>query len=90
MSNLWKERFKPSRIMPFEPMAEDFNKAWEWIFEKDESGEFIRAGLCLIVIREHSLKLRKTMGVKRSSEVAIIAIWRLYSGNGTKMPQRTF
>jgi hypothetical protein len=88
--NIWKERFNPSQITPFEPKTEEFNKAWNWMFEKDENGEFIRAGLCLIVMREHSLKLRKAMGVKRSSEVAAIAVWRLYGGNGIKMPQRAF
>lgn len=90
MNKIWRERFKPSPITPFEPKSADFNAAWNWIFEKDEAGDFIRAGLCLIVIREHSLNLRKVMGVKRSSEVAAIAVWRLYSGNGIKMPQRTF
>ncbi len=74
--------------MPFEPKLADFNAAWAWMFEKDESGELIRAGLCLIVIREHSLKLRKTMKVKRSAEVAAIAIWRLYAFPAVKMPQR--
>jgi len=87
--NIWRERFNPSQITPFEPRLDEFNQAWNWIFEKDENGEFIRAGLCLIVMREQSLKLRKAMGVKRSSEVAAIAVWRLYSEKTVKMPRRT-
>lgn len=90
MNGIWKERFKPSQINPFEPKSADFNQAWAWMFEKDESGEFIRAGLCLIVMREHSLRLRKSLGVKRSAEVAAIAVWRLYGVRVVKMPQRTF
>jgi hypothetical protein len=84
---IWKERFNPSKIEPFKPMLDEFNKAWEWIFEKDESGEYVRAGLCLIVIREHSLRLHR-IGVKNSAVVASIAVWRLYSANAIKMPQR--
>jgi hypothetical protein len=87
--NIWQERFQPSRIMPFEPKSADFNAAWNWMFERDESGEFIRAGLCLIVIHEQSLKLRKS-GVRQSAQVAAIGIWRRYAVSSLKMPLRAF
>ena len=86
--NLWSERFKPSEITAFNPTRDDFNKAWEWMFERDKNQEFVRAGLCLIVIHDHSLRLRKR-GVKESAEVAAIAIWRRYAVQTIKMPQRS-
>lgn len=89
MKTLWSEKFSPSQIEPFKPTLADFNQAWEWMFERDENKEFIRAGLCLIVIHNHSLKLRK-QGIKESAQIAAIAIWRLYSTTRVKMPQRAF
>ena len=75
---IWQEKFNPKPIEPIPPTAEDFNNAWNWIFEKQD-GEFIRAGLCLIVIREKSIQLHKS-GVKDSAKVAAIGIWKRYCG----------
>ena len=84
--NIWQERFNPSQITPFEPTLAEFNKAWEWMFERDENQEFIRAGLCLVIIREHSLRLHKR-GVSNSAQVAAIGIYRRYAEK--KLPIRS-
>ena len=85
--NLWQERFNPSDITETKPTLTEFNQAWNWMFERDESGEFVRAGLCLVIIREHSLRLHRR-GTANSAQVAAIGIWRRYSVSAIKMPQR--
>lgn len=80
MKTLWEEKFNPQPVPMVEPTETEFDKAWSWIFEKDNSGEFVRAGLCLILIREKSLKMRRADMIKKSAEMAAVGIWKRYSG----------
>lgn len=84
--NLWQERFTPSELPPILPTIDEFNQAWNWIFEKHANGDFIRAELCLIIIRNHSLKLRRN-GLKESAKAAVWGIFKIY-GVVRALPER--
>jgi len=75
--SLWKERFSPTPMEVFQPSRDDFNKAWNWMFEKDESGAYQRAGLVLIVVRAKCKELRR-QGVVNPAKMATVATMRLY------------
>jgi len=81
---LWHEIFNPQPIEPFEPSWIDFNKAWDWVFERDSGGDYLRAELCLPICRSKSLELRRA-GIKPSAMVAVIGIWKRHR---MKLPQR--
>ncbi len=77
--SLWDERFKHSTPTEMNPTFQDVNRAWDWVFEKDSSGQFERAGLCILIIREKSLALRKSGIKNQTSEISVVDIWKKYS-----------
>jgi len=87
MKSLWTENFAPEPIAITNPPSEaDFNKAWNWMLERDSAGEFIRAGLALLVVHSHSLNLRRK-GVQESAKMAAVAVFKRYT-TSTVIPVR--
>ena len=73
--NLIRERMNPQPITNHNIQPDEFNKAWNWMTEKDTNGNLVRMGMALIVIHDHSLRLRR-QGVGNSAEVAAVEIWK--------------
>jgi len=72
MKQLWREYFKPSLI----PVSSaDPELAWGWVFEKDESGDYIRAVMALKVIREQALMIKKSGRAGDYGTMAMISIY---------------
>jgi len=76
MKTIWKERFELEPLAKSEPSQEEFNSAWNWMFERGDEG-LKRAGACLLVVHQHSLELRKR-GIKNSAKMAAVGIWKRY------------
>lgn len=79
MKTLWTERFNPQPFEPVTPTESNFDMAWNWIFEKDADGEYVRAGLCLILIHGISKEFHRD-GYRDTGQMAAVALWRRYSG----------
>ena len=88
--SIWKERFKPdaAREMPLNPPAYH-GKVWDWIFEKDSGGAYVRAGLVLLLVRQKALELRKRGVSGDVAQMATLDVWDRYSGQkAIKVPPR--
>ncbi len=85
--NLWREIFSPKPLPMTSPSGEEWNLAWNWLFEDKTN-----AALKLTIARNHSLSLRR-IGVKESSKMAVVGLWKRYASNhapAIKVPQRRF
>ena len=79
MKTLWTEKFNPQPFEPTMPTETDFDKAWDWMFEKDSAGQFVRAGLCLIMVHGISKEFHRA-GCQDTGQMAVVALYRRYSG----------
>ena len=86
MKSLWTERINPEPMEAFEPTEWEFEMAMDWVDERDSSGEFIRAGMCIILVHNHINALLKK-GVKDAGKIALVGLWRRY-GVKRQLPQR--
>ncbi len=76
MISLWRELLSPQPIEPFQPTREDFDKAWNWIFEKDSSGNYkTPAVMVLKIVRNHALSLARQK-VPNCAECAVVGFWK--------------
>ena len=64
--------FEPEPLEMVQYTIEEFNQAWNWIFQ-DGYGS---AGLRLSIIRTKSLALRKRLLIKDSGKMACVDTWR--------------
>ena len=78
---IWQEIFTvPTPTV--EPSLDEWNLAWNWIFEKPDLA-VIRLAAC----RKHSLLLRR-QGVVKSAQMASVGLWQRCIQSEIKMPQR--
>jgi hypothetical protein len=66
---LWQLKFQKSN--PSEWNMDEFNLAWNWIFQDGIESSVLRLG----IIRSKSLQLRR-QGVEKSAEMAACEVWR--------------
>ena len=86
--NLWKSILSPEPILnPEIPNDQESLKAWEWVFEKDSEGQFIRSELARKAIWQHSFELHKRIG---GNATGLISLWHIYRkyGNYVARPKR--
>lgn len=90
MTSLWEERFapQPARIVPV--TGKDNPEVWDWIFEKDSAGEFVRAGLVLLLVRNKAKELRQRgIPLSQVAEMATLGVWEAHGGGKVaKTPKR--
>jgi len=70
--SLWRQMFEPEPLEMVQYTIEEFNQAWNWIFQ-DGYGP---ASLRMSIIRTKSLALRKRLLIKDSSKMACVDTWR--------------
>lgn len=72
--SLWQQMFEPAREVQY--TQDEFNTAWNWIFERDTAGNYLRASLTLSIIRTKSLALRKAGIDGDTAKMATVDVWR--------------
>jgi hypothetical protein len=66
---LWHEFFSPRATIPVTDIKEISDEVWDWIYEQNKEGQYVRLPIALNVIRMYSRKLR-FQGIKNSTEIA--------------------
>lgn len=75
MKSLWKELLNPTPLIPENVEREDFDRAWNWIFERDSLGNYCRAMITLKIVRNHAKDLKRRWFHANCAEIAAVGVW---------------
>ena len=75
-TKLMQEFFDPKPVVPTgdEPYPIS-DEVWNWLYETDKEGKYVRVQMALAIIRGHSKELKR-QGFERHTEIAAEQIYR--------------